>query len=119
MTLARSLADVDVAGAELDEPADRSRLVLERGGRQVEVDRVLARLLSGTGQETGAEAGAIGRDEIDGTVGQSADVPTQRSRPEAGEAGRVLGIEGEGDELRRHPVGDPNSSLARAHPPRG
>ena len=56
MVVVGRLTDVDVAGAELDQPLDRFLLVVERRGRQIEMDAVLARLLlrdqAGTGSRT-------------------------------------------------------------------
>src|SRR5579859_3548871 len=44
MPLVWALADVDVAGAELDQSRDRLILVIDGGGREIEMETVWARL---------------------------------------------------------------------------
>ena len=98
MIVVWALTDVDVAGAELDQPLDRLLLVIDGRGRQIEMDAILARLLLRDRQEHDPESGAIRRHETDLIMGLVVDLPAQRLGPEARKTERIVRIEAESDE---------------------
>ena len=107
MLVVRALTDVDVAAAELDQPLDRFLLVVERRGRQVEMEAVHARSLRlRDRRELDLEPRAIGRHETDHVTGRLiglvVDVPAQRLGPEARQTVRIVRIEAQGHELTSH-----------------
>ena len=111
MRLVRTLTNVDVPGTQFDQPRDRFVLIVERCGRQVEMDAVLARLGLRNGPEHDTERGVIGWHETDFITGLAVDLPAQSIRPEARKTERIVRIEAEGDKPRSHPtLLDVNSS---------
>ena len=95
MGLVRSLADVDVPGAERDQPLDRLLLIVQGRGRQVEVEAIGACLADRRRHEQQREPGAIGRHERDVVVAFVPDVPAQRIGPEARLPDRIVRREAE------------------------
>jgi hypothetical protein len=93
-----------MAGAEPDQPRNRVLLVIDRRGRQIEMDGVLAHLLLGDRQEADPESGVIRRHETDLVTGLVVRLPVQRFCPEARETERIVRIEAESDEPRSHPA---------------
>src|SRR5205814_1600008 len=83
---------------------DRFLLIVDGRGRQIEMETVLTRLLLGDRQEQDLESGVIRRHETDLSLGLVVDLPAQRSGPEARETERIVRIEAESDEPRRHPA---------------
>jgi S-adenosylmethionine-dependent methyltransferase len=104
MALIGALADVDVPGAEPDRPRHRVLLVLEGRTRQVEVHLVLTGLLFPSRKKSDPEPGVITRQERNVIVGIIGHLPTQDARPEPRKTERVVRIEAEREEVRRHPA---------------
>jgi hypothetical protein len=102
VALVGRLPDVDVPTAQLDQPGGRISLTVDRGGRQVEVDPVLAGLPLRDGLEEDPEFGAIGRHQAQLTVGCFVERPVQRLGSEPRETGRIVRVEAQGDQPRRH-----------------
>ena len=102
MRFVLALTDVDVAGTELDQPSNRVHLVIDGRSRQIEMDAVLASLLVGDQQEADPESVAIRRHELDRIMGRVRCLPVQGTGPEARETERIVCVEAEGDEPRRH-----------------
>ena len=96
--IVRALTDVEVPGAQLEQPRHRRLLVVERGGRQVEVHAVLAGLALRDSLELDPERGAIRRHQRDLVVGLVNDVPAQRGGPESRQRDRIVGVHAERDE---------------------
>jgi hypothetical protein len=97
-----TLADIDVPSAEIEEVFDRLGLVVERCGRQVEVDRVLGLLRHRHCAKDEVESGVVGRHQGDLVARRALDLPTQRFLPEPCETRRVVGVDGKGDESGGH-----------------
>ena len=89
VSLFRELSDVEMAGAELERRRDGVLLVAGAGAGQVEVDKPQAELGVGRGQQR--------------TPGVVEDLPSQDTCPEARQAGRVVRIEGQGQQSGGHP----------------
>src|SRR5207249_11017283 len=95
MIVVWALTDVDVAGAELDQPLDRFLLVIDGRARQIEMNAILARLPLRDRLELDPESGVIRRHETDLIMGLVLDLPVQSAGPEARETGRIVRIEAE------------------------
>jgi hypothetical protein len=107
----RALTDVDVSATQRDQSLDRFRLVVERGGRQVEVESVrVSPLRLRDTPEFDPEPRAIGRHETDDAVRFVTDIPAQRLGPKARQPERIVRIEAHGNELSRH-LGNPTSTM--------
>src|SRR5215475_13397838 len=102
MTLLRTLANVDVPGAERERPRHRLLLVLERRARQIEVHLVLASLLLLRWKKPNPEPGVIARQERNAVLGVVGHLPAQDASPEACETERVVRIEAEREEVTSH-----------------
>src|SRR5712691_2105943 len=102
MIVVWALTDVDVAGAELDQPLDRFLLVIDGRARQIEIDAILPRLPLRNRRELDPESGVVRRHETDLIMGLVVDLPVQSVGPEARESGRIVRIEAESDEPRSH-----------------
>ena len=102
MRFVRGLTNVDVPGTQLDQPRHGFVLVVERCGRQVEMDAVLAHLGLRNGPEHDAERGLVGWHQGDLVTGLVVVLPPQRVRPELRQTERIVRIEAESDKARRH-----------------
>jgi hypothetical protein len=107
MLVVWALTDVDVAGAEVDQPLDCFHLVIDGRARQIEMDAILARLLLRNRREFDTEPCVIRRHETDLIRGLVIDIPVQSDSPEARETERIVRIEAESDEPRSHPRANP------------
>ena len=108
MLVIRALTDVDVARADLDQPRHGVLLIVDRRRRQVEMDAVLLRLRLRNGQEKkDSQRRAIRRQELDTVIRLVADLPAQRLGPEPREPQRLVRVEAQCDEPRRHVVRHP------------
>jgi len=92
MSVVWALTDVDVAGAELDQPLDRFPLVIDGRARQIEMDAILARLVLRDRLELDPESGVIRRHETDFIRGLLVDLPVQGVGPEACGTERIVRI---------------------------
>ena len=101
VSLFRELSDVEMAGAELERRRDGVLLVAGAGAGQVEVHSVQADLLRAARDKPQAELG-VGRGQ-QRTPGVVEDLPSQDTRPETRQAGRVVRIEGQGQQSGGHP----------------
>ena len=81
----RVLTDVDVCRTQVEELRHGGGLIIGRRGCEIEVDPVLTDLHSGRRSDEQAEAGGIGRHEVDGTSIGIAWCPAQCVRPEPGQ----------------------------------
>jgi len=97
MTFVSALTDVDVTSTQCDQSLDQVVLVLERGGREVEMDVVLPHLRLWCRPEENAELGVVGRNERGVTVGL-VELPAQRRSPEARQKLRIVGIDAQIDD---------------------
>jgi hypothetical protein len=122
MTLLRTLADVDVPGAELKRPCHRPLLVLQGRTRQMEVPLVQAGPLLLSRKKPEPEPGVIARQERNDIVRLAGHLPPEHAAPETRQTKRVVRIEANCQELTRHPAPHlracPLKTADRANPPR-
>ena len=104
-TFVWALTDVDVAGAELDQPRDRLLLVIDGRALQIEMETVLPRRLPlRDRQEVDPESRVIRRHETNFILGLVVYLPAQRGGPEARETERIVRIEAESVDPRSRPA---------------
>jgi hypothetical protein len=98
------LSDVDVPRTDRHELGHHVVLIVDRRGREIEVNPVLADLRVRNRLEQQAEAGGVRRLEFDANSIGLSDLPAQWVRPKPPEFVWRHGVERERDELRRHRV---------------
>ena len=104
MTLLRTLADVEVLGAQRERLLHGVVLVRQGGAREVEVHLVRSSLLLLSCLKSDPEPGVIPGQQCDHRASVVCNLPTQDSGPELRETVRIVGVEAERDEVRGHPV---------------
>src|SRR3954451_5643477 len=101
VALLRTLADVEVPGAEGQGRGHRPLLVVRAGAGQVQVQAVGTGSLGGGRDEAESDLGAIRGQK--GAAGFRDGLSGEEAAPERGEGSRVVSVEAHGHESERHP----------------
>src|SRR5215472_11281732 len=99
--LRAGLPDVDVPGAELEQPLDLPIAILGRGG-DVEMHAVLEGLAIGDRHEADADRSVLVSPDDDLALPLGEDLPAERLRPEPGQPGQVVGVNDNVVQADRH-----------------